>query len=68
MEEEELGLAWSGLESGKKPGQFAGFWYEQWVDGDTITKTVKSEETNIFRKKIKSLLLDMGDLNYHVGC
>lgn len=33
MKEEEPGLAWCGLESREKSGQFAGFWYEQWVDG-----------------------------------
>lgn len=59
MKEEEPGLAWCGLESREKSGQFAGFWYEQWVDGSAITETMKTGETNIFGEKIKLLLLDM---------
>lgn len=50
MEEEESGLAQSGLESREESGQVARFWYEQWMYGGAITDT--------FGEKIKNLLLD----------
>lgn len=64
MEEEEPGLARSGLESREESDQFAGFWCEQWVYGGAITATLKTGQTGILGEKTEGLLLDMQDLRH----
>lgn len=51
MKEEDPGLAWCGLESREKSGQFAGFCYEQWVDGSAVTETMKTERQTYLERK-----------------